>query len=225
MRGLPERSIWWWLAAGCVALALLAFALMRGTPLRWMVNAVTANVANDGTTPESSDLVTSWSFIGSGTSPDASRDLTPTVSRPPPATFSCGTDLQAACPAWADQGHCIGASQAWMLANCARSCNSLCASTPTALRPSAPILIPVTPAPIDIQPLPAVTAAVSVALPSDNVNRTEVEAAINVRNTNTTQVCMDEPEWDNHHGLDCKQYAYHNFCKAGSVVPGAVDGH
>jgi hypothetical protein len=34
--------------------------------------------------------------------------------------------LQATCSVWASQALCSGASQAWMLQNCPRSCNPAC---------------------------------------------------------------------------------------------------
>ena len=51
------------------------------------------------------------------------------VVQPPPTTVNCGSDTQAMCASWASQGYCTGAAQAWMLQNCARSCNPSCASS------------------------------------------------------------------------------------------------
>ena len=57
----------------------------------------------------------------------------PRPGSPPAATTSClgVSDSQATCASWASQGQCTGASSAWMLQNCARSCNPACSATTT----------------------------------------------------------------------------------------------
>ena len=62
----------------------------------------------------------------------------PTTPRSATTTACVGVDSQATCAAWASQGFCSGATQAWMLQNCARSCCPAGAAPPT-VAPISPI--------------------------------------------------------------------------------------
>ena len=60
------------------------------------------------------------------------------VSNETPVSCGSGTDSQPSCATWANQGLCSGSSSAWMLANCAKSCNPACLTPSFRPAPIAP---------------------------------------------------------------------------------------